>query len=80
MVLYMCRAMMTLTRGGTSLFPCPVCLVPKKEIPNLSKSWPRRTTQSMRDAWQHAQTLALAAQQEEYLRGFGLRDVEVALF
>jgi len=39
--------MMALTRGSNGLFPCPICLVPKREIPNLSVQYPLRNTNTM---------------------------------
>jgi hypothetical protein len=32
--------------GPKGKFPCPICLVPKHEQPNLGRSWPRRTPES----------------------------------
>lgn len=34
---------MALIRGGKSLFPCPICLVPHDKIVNMSCSWPKRS-------------------------------------
>ncbi|PPQ74821.1 hypothetical protein CVT26_005455 [Gymnopilus dilepis] len=69
------QSMMALTRGPTSSFPCPVCLVPKEEIPNLSRQFPLRTTENMERIWSESQDMNLT-QREEYLQGVGLRDVK----
>lgn len=64
-------------RGVNSNFPCPICLVPGKELSDLSKVHPLRTTDTMRAVL--ASTVNMnAGQKEEVLKGFGLRDIEVS--
>lgn len=70
--------MISLIRGGNSLFPCPICLVPKDSIPELSKVHDLRTTKEMQDIWKKAQTLR-PGECEELLKKYGLRNVEVRL-
>ncbi|KAF9480048.1 hypothetical protein BDN70DRAFT_878082 [Pholiota conissans] len=67
--------MVSLIRGVNSKFPCPNCLVPKEEIPNLSIEYPLRTTEEMKRVWMEAQDMN-SADKEEHLKGYGLRDVE----
>lgn len=69
--------MVALIRGGTSLFPCPACLVEKEEIPKLSKFWKPRTSEDMRRIWEEAQDMN-STDKENLLKGFGLRDVAVS--
>ena len=70
--------MIALTRGSTAKFPCTICLVPKDQIPNLSLSFPLRTTDTMQGLYDQAQTLN-ATEREALLQSHGLRDVEVWL-
>ena len=68
--------MMSLTRGVNALFPCPTCLVPKGEIPNLSVRHRLRLTQEMQAVW--TEGLAMnATDRENHLQSYGLRDVQV---
>lgn len=71
--------MMALTRGANALYPCPICLVPKKEIINLSATHPLRTTATMRQAWLNSREIETAAGRDEALQQYGLRDVDVSV-
>ncbi|KAF8956124.1 hypothetical protein BDZ97DRAFT_1907300 [Flammula alnicola] len=73
------QSMIALTRGGTSKKPCTICLVPKEEIPNLSKTFPLRTTETMREVWIRAQDMN-STDREELLKSYGLRDVKNTLW
>ena len=68
--------MMALTRGGNASFPCPVCLVPKEEIPLLSISHRLRTSGDMEAVWRQALELN-ATESEALLKSYRLRDVQV---
>jgi len=68
--------MMALTRGVNALFPCPTCLVPKVDIPNLGVFHELRTSPQMEAIWRGALELS-ATEREELLKSYGLRDVEV---
>ena len=70
------RCMMALTRGVNASFPCPTCLVPKAEIPNLAIEHRLRTTEEMQAVWNRASQLN-ATDSEDLLRSYGLMDVEV---
>lgn len=70
------RSMMALTRGVNASYPCPICLVPKEEIPHLSISHQLRTAKNMQAIWNEASELN-ATDKEKLLKSFGLRDVEV---
>jgi hypothetical protein len=70
-------------RGIRSLFPCPICLVHKDNLSDLSHVAPRRTTDNMREIYNEARILGLdrkGAQKEKLLKQYGLRDVEVIQF
>jgi len=69
---------MALIRGVKANYPCPVCLVPKEELSNLSKTYELRTTAGMQGIWSAAQEMN-ATQREQHLREHGLRDVQVAI-
>jgi hypothetical protein len=69
---------MALVRGVKANYPCPICLVPKEELSNLSQAFEIRTADGMREVWSAAQEMN-STQREEHLRRYGLRDVEVAI-
>jgi len=75
---FLFRCFMALTRGVKALYPCPVCLVPREELSNVSQSFPLRTTSRMREIWEEGQRLNLG-EREAHLKQFGLRDVQVLL-
>ncbi|KDR65883.1 hypothetical protein GALMADRAFT_81379 [Galerina marginata CBS 339.88] len=66
---------MALVRGVKANYPCPICLVHKGELSNLSQTFELRTAAEMQVIWSAAQQMN-ATQRDEYLRGYGLRDVE----
>ena len=68
--------MMALTRGVNTSYPCPVCLVPQGEIPNLSVSHPLRTREAMQAIWNQAAGMN-ATEREELLKSYGLWDIQV---
>ncbi|KAF9565919.1 hypothetical protein CPC08DRAFT_629091 [Agrocybe pediades] len=68
------QCMMALVRGQNASFPCPICLVPKEEIPNLSTTYPNRTSATMQAAYAEAQTMN-SKDKEKSLQSVGLRDV-----
>lgn len=67
---------MALTRGITSNFPCPVCLVPREEQHDVTKTFNLRSTDEMHEIYTLSQDLS-AKDREEYLKDVGLRNVEV---
>jgi len=70
---------MALIRGINSHYPCPICLVPAKELSDLSKIYPLRTTEKMKEVYETAQRAGTIAEKEVILKECGLRDVEVGL-
>jgi hypothetical protein len=69
---------MALIRGVKANYPCPVCLMQKEELSNLSKTYELQTTTSMQGIWSAAQEMN-ATQREQHLREHGLRDIQVAI-
>ncbi|KAJ7737168.1 hypothetical protein DFH07DRAFT_753146 [Mycena maculata] len=61
-------------RNSTSLHPCPQCLVHKDNLPQLTRAFPQRTTESM------SRALAAApipkTDRNEHLKKYGLHDFE----
>ena len=69
---------MALIRGIKANYPCPICLVPKEELSNLSKVYELRTTADMQGIWSEAQEMN-STQREQHLQEYGLRDIQVAI-
>lgn len=69
---------MALIRGVKANYPCPICLVPKEELSNLSKAYELRTTADMQGIWSEAQEMN-STQREQHLQEYGLRDIQVAI-
>lgn len=67
---------MALIRGEKGLFPCPICLVPKNEQADLTKTHERRTAEHTQEIFEAGLELS-AAEHEELLKSEGMRNVEV---
>ncbi|KAF4583960.1 hypothetical protein EYR40_002458 [Pleurotus pulmonarius] len=67
---------MTATRGLRSLFPCPVCLVPRDMQMEHGTMYPLRTTDSMKAVYMSAMSQLTKKDQEETLKAVGLREIE----
>lgn len=70
---------MGLNRGFMGLQPCPVCHVPKNQLHDFAKSWPRRTGVETQNLIADARTLN-AALGEEILKANGIRPVDVSCY
>ncbi|KAG1890839.1 hypothetical protein F4604DRAFT_1888578 [Suillus subluteus] len=70
------QCVMSLTRGVMSLWPCPICLVPRDALCDTSKIYARRTADDSRAAVMAAQSKDTLEEKEEVLKVLGLRDVE----
>jgi len=75
----MSRSMMALIRGTKSLWPCPVCLVPKDKLSDTMNSHPRRTSSQSQAILAAAREKGSAEEKEGVLKQYGLRDVEVRI-
>ncbi|KAF9459908.1 hypothetical protein BDZ94DRAFT_1267182 [Collybia nuda] len=73
-------SVMALTRGVRSLLPCPKCLVPNKELSNLSLTFPHRTQKQSENDFHEALKLTRAGKQEDYLKNKGLRMVKNSMW
>jgi hypothetical protein len=69
---------MSLTRGVMSLWPCPICLIPRDELWDTSKQYTRRISDTSRDIVLAAQEMDTHEEQEELLKQHGLRNVTVS--
>ena len=70
---------MALIRGGNSLFPCPICLVPSDRLTDISVQWPKRNqkeTQKLVDNALNTDKGRLGDAAEK-LKGQGLRPIKV---
>ena len=70
---------MSLTRGRTSNFPCTRCLIPHDDqgvYPPVRAN--ARTSTTSREIIEEARLLPVG-KQEELLKSFGLRDVDVCV-
>ncbi|KAF9455950.1 hypothetical protein BDZ94DRAFT_1353726 [Collybia nuda] len=70
------QCVMTLTRGFGANYPCPVCLVQAEELSDLDKTYIYRTTATMQNVYQNAQSLPRAIDIENELKKYGLRNID----
>ena len=70
---------MALIRGSKGLYPCPVCLVPKGELADLSKTFELRTKENMKAIYEQASDANTAGEKEIILKAYSLRDIKVSL-
>jgi len=77
LIQYCSRCIMALIRGAKGHFPCPICLIPREKLSDLSISYPLRTTETMRAVYETANEANTAAEKEIILKGSSLRDVKV---
>ena len=75
-IAFCARCFMALIRGTNSHFPCPVCLVPSTQM-NDGSIHPPRTSESMKEVYDKAAENPSKTEQEELLKKYGLRNVEV---
>ena len=67
---------MGLNRGFMGLEPYPVCHVPKDQLQDCAKPWPRRSGCETQKLVAEARALN-AAQGEEILKSNGIRPIDV---
>ncbi|KAK0474049.1 hypothetical protein IW261DRAFT_1423170 [Armillaria novae-zelandiae] len=65
------HCMMTLIRGVRSACPCPVCLVPDKNLMDITEVYPLRTTENMQKCYHQAQEV-----EDDILKSSGLRNMK----
>lgn len=71
------RCVISLTRGTNSNHPCPICLVPRDKMTQLSEVFPLRDSTEMKNIYDKSQTLS-ADLAEALLKSYGLRDIKVS--
>ncbi|KAG6908211.1 hypothetical protein DXG01_005683 [Tephrocybe rancida] len=64
----------TLTRGIKAHFPCPICLIPRKEMSNLLKRYKKRSGKESRVLVLKALTMSATAA-DDYLKSYSLRPI-----
>lgn len=69
---------MSLIRGVRSLWPCPICLVPRDKLSDASKTFCRRTSEDSQGVVKAARMKISAEEKEDALKEYGLRDVDVS--
>lgn len=69
--------MIALTRGASSLFPCPICLVPADKLFDLFADYPIRTALSAEALIKQARTLTTQEERNNLLKAQGLHDIQV---
>ncbi|KAG1804751.1 uncharacterized protein HD556DRAFT_1532868 [Suillus plorans] len=74
------QCVMSLTRGVMSLWPCPICLIPRDELWDTSQRYPRRITNTSREIVLAAREKDTYEELEELLKRYGLRDVTNSLW
>ncbi|KAG2746427.1 hypothetical protein P692DRAFT_20739914 [Suillus brevipes Sb2] len=74
------QSVMSLTRGIMSLWPCPICLVPRDDLWDTSKSYRRRTSKESQAVINAARAKATFEEREELLKEQALRLIENAFW
>lgn len=69
---------MSLIRGIRGLYPCPICLVPKDKLSDLSQTYELRTQIGSEALVRRTQGMTMADAEQE-LRDQSLRPIEVLL-
>ncbi len=67
---------MVLIRGGNSLFPCPICLVPHDKLVDISCSWPKRSKEKTERLVENVMNSRTTDAAEEF-KNQGLRPIRV---
>ncbi|KAG1861785.1 hypothetical protein DFJ58DRAFT_744178 [Suillus subalutaceus] len=67
------QSVMSLTRGIMSLWPCPVCLVPRDDLWDTSKSYRRQTSKDLQAVINAARAKETFEEREELLKEQALR-------
>lgn len=67
-------------RGVKSSYPCPICLVHKNELWDLSRTWEPRTQEDSAQVIHAAQTLPTKKAKDDMLLTRSLRAIQVLVF
>jgi hypothetical protein len=66
------------TLGVNGGFPCPICLVPKHEQPNLGSLWPQRTLELTLATIKEASHQKAKKDSQKILKKQSLRPIDVS--
>ncbi|KAH9172732.1 hypothetical protein EDB89DRAFT_2114096 [Lactarius sanguifluus] len=69
------QCVMSLIRGTKSKSPCPICLVKKDELADVTKTWSLRTAAHAQELVQQARGHKRVKDREALLSAYGLRNV-----
>lgn len=72
-----CRARLATIFGANSEYPCPMCLIPKREMYALGGIWPARTIRSVDELMSRASGSTTKKQRRHILKEQSMRDIEV---
>ena len=65
-------------RGGRGKRPCPICLVPKENLSDVSTTWPLKTVKHTKQIIDQANTLN-TKEGEKLLSAFGIHNVDMSI-
>lgn len=80
LLIWFFRCVMALIWGSKGLCPCPICLVPHKELADLSKTHPRRTSDQSEGIFEQAKGLKFFVDKEKLFKPLSLRPVKVSVW
>lgn len=69
---------MSLNRGTGGHLPCPICLAPKEQLSDVSRTWPLRDAVQTQNILKDARAFERAQERESLLSLHGLRDIDVS--
>jgi hypothetical protein len=67
-------------RAALAIYPCPRCLVHKRDLHQITKVFPARTVSGMRQVFEKAADASTKTERECILRGVGLHFTEVSVY
>ena len=71
---------MACNRGVKAKFPCPVCMVPKDQLSDLTQTFQHRSNEISKKLVGEAARFTTKSEKNAFLKQFGLRAVEVTHF
>jgi hypothetical protein len=69
---------MSLNRGSGGHFPCSICLAPKEQFSDVTKTWPLRDAVQTQNILKDARAFERAQDCNNLLSLHGLRDIDVS--
>ncbi len=71
---------MSLIQGSSGDYPCNICVVYKDKQHEMNEEYRLRTSAWSQELYDEAKKLSSASSQNEFLKPYGLRFVEVNLY